>query len=79
MMLKTASIELARKYKETTIVGLHPGTVDTHLSEPFQQGVAEHKLFSAEQSAGYLLDVINTLDATDTGKVFDWAGEEIQP
>ena len=32
----TASIELARRHSELTCVTLHPGTVDTALSEPFQ-------------------------------------------
>ena len=43
-MLKTASIEHARRWPEGIVVGLHPGTVDTDLSQPFQRNVADGKL-----------------------------------
>ena len=33
--VKTASIELTRRNKESVCVALHPGTVDTALSQPF--------------------------------------------
>jgi len=79
MIIKTAAIEVGRRNKEAVIVGLHPGTVDSKLSKPFQGNVPEGKLFSAEQSARYLSDVIGNLDPTDTGKVFDWKGEVIAP
>ena len=36
MFIKTASIETKRLNPSAIIVGLHPGTVDSHLSEPFQ-------------------------------------------
>lgn len=79
MMLKNIAIETARKYKEAAIVGLHPGTVDTNLSEPFQGNVKEGSLFSAGQSAGYLLNVIDQVQSKDTGKIFAWDGSEIPP
>ena len=79
MFLKTASIEMARKYKKAVIMGLHPGTVDTGLSKPFQSQVPDGKLFTPEQSAGYLLDVMDQADVNYTGKVYDWQGEEVLP
>ena len=48
MLIKTMSIELARRNPDALIVGLHPGTVDTPLSEPFQRNVADGKLFTPE-------------------------------
>lgn len=77
MLLKSASIESARSRPQAVICGLHPGTVDTALSEPFQRNVPEVQLFSPEVSASHLLDVISALQTQDTGKVFDWAGKEI--
>jgi hypothetical protein len=59
-------------------VGLHPGTVDTGLSKAFQGGVPGDKLFTPQQSAEYLLGVVDGLTAEATGKCFDWAGEEIR-
>ena len=46
---------------------------------PFQSTVKEGKLFSPEQSVGYLLNVINQVNSGDTGKIFAWDGQEIQP
>lgn len=78
MVLKNASIEMGRRYKQAIVVGLHPGTVDSDLSKPFQSHVADGKLFTPEQSAGYLLNVLNTIGVEDTGKVFAWDGQEIE-
>lgn len=79
MLLKNFALELGRTHKQAVVAGLHPGTVDTELSEPFQAGVADGKLFSPAQSAGYLLDVIGGLSPSDSGGVFDWQGERIEP
>ena len=78
-VIKTLSIEWGRKAKQAVIVALHPGTVDTPLSEPFQGNVPEGKLFTPEFSAGKLLEVIDGLEPADTGKLFDWAGKEVAP
>ncbi len=77
MIVKNAAIETARRDKQKIIVGLHPGTVDSALSAPFQGNVADNKLFSPAQSAAYLLQVIDQLKADDSGKVFAWDGSEI--
>ncbi len=77
MLIRTASIEVARQNRLSVVVGLHPGTVDTHLSGPFQAGVPEGKLFSADYSARKLIDVMEGLTAKDSGKVFAWDGQEI--
>ena len=62
MILKNAAIEMARRYKEACIIGLHPGTVDTMLSKPFQRQVQEDKLFTPEYSSVCLLKVINFVE-----------------
>jgi NAD(P)-dependent dehydrogenase (short-subunit alcohol dehydrogenase family) len=77
MIVKNAAIETARRDKDKIIVGLHPGTVDTKLSAPFQSNVQADKLFSPAQSAGYLLDVIDGLTPPDSGHVFAWDGQKI--
>jgi NAD(P)-dependent dehydrogenase (short-subunit alcohol dehydrogenase family) len=77
MVVKNAAIETARRDKQKIIIGLHPGTVDTHLSAPFQGNVAADKLFSPAQSAAHLLQVIDGLTAEDSGKVFAWDGQEV--
>ncbi|MGC6472864.1 MAG: SDR family NAD(P)-dependent oxidoreductase [Parvibaculales bacterium] len=77
MLVKTAALEAAHRYKQAVVVGLHPGTVETGLSEPFKGNVPAEKLFTPDQSAGYLLQVLSGLSASDSGKVFDWKGQEV--
>lgn len=78
-ILKTCAIELARKRPHAACIGLHPGTVDTSLSEPFQGNVPDGKLFTPEYSAARLLEVVDQVTADQSGCVFDWAGEIIDP
>ena len=78
-VIRTVSIELARSHPGAIVVGLHPGTVDTQLSAPFQRNVAPGKLFSPAQCAGLLLGVIERLTPADSGHCLDWAGERITP
>jgi len=79
MLIRNFAIEQARRNDAFVCVGLHPGTVDTDLSKPFQSNVPDRQLQTAEQSAGHLLDVLDRLGPEASGKVFDWKGEEIQP
>ena len=76
-LIRCFSIELAVKRPKALCVALHPGTVDTALSKPFQAGVADDKLFTAERSARRLLGVLEGLTPAHTGRVYDWAGVEI--
>lgn len=77
MIIKTASIEMQRRRYKTIVVGLHPGTVDSQLSEPFQRSVSKDKLFSPEYSVSKMLTIIENLSPEDTGKIFAWDGQEI--
>jgi NAD(P)-dependent dehydrogenase (short-subunit alcohol dehydrogenase family) len=76
-LIRTCAIELASKNKTAVCVALHPGTVDTAMSRPFQAGVAPGKLFSADTSARHLLAVIDRLDASESGGFFAWDGQPI--
>lgn len=77
MMIKNSAIEMARKYKEACVIGLHPGTVDTALSAPFQGSVSADKLFTPAYSAACLVDIINNIHPSDTGCVYAWDGQKI--
>ncbi len=79
MIIRTLSVELARKKPEAFCVGLHPGTVDTGLSEPFQRNVPEGKLFTPDFAASKLLDTLGKLGPEDSGRCFAWDGQEIAP
>ena len=76
-LLRTIAIEHARTSSEGIVIGLHPGTVDTGLSKPFQRGVKT--LFTPARSAGHLLAVIDAAAPAMSGRVYDWQGAEIAP
>jgi NAD(P)-dependent dehydrogenase (short-subunit alcohol dehydrogenase family) len=76
-MIKTLSIELARSGPQSVCVGLHPGTVDTDLSGPFQANVPKRNLFSSERAARQLLNVLGGLTPSDTGNLFAWDGTQV--
>lgn len=77
MLLKTLSIETRRTHPELVVVGLHPGTVATELSAPFQRGVKPDALFQPDRAADHLLGVISRLTADDSGSVKAWDGSTI--
>ena len=79
MLVRTAAIDLARTRAQALCVALHPGTVDTGMSRPFQRGVPSDRLFSPAQAAGHLLQLIETLPASASGRCFAWDGREIAP
>lgn len=79
MTIRNLAIEHKRKNDRAIIVGLHPGTVDTQLSQPFQKNVSAKQLFDTERAALQLLDVLDDLKPADSGHIFAWDGEEIAP
>lgn len=79
MIIKNAAIEIGRRNKKSVIVGLHPGTVDSGLSKPFQGNVPKGKLFTADFSVSKLLEVIENLTPEQSGRCFAWDGKEVEP
>lgn len=78
-IVKCAAIEIARTRRQAICVALHPGTVDTGLSAPFQGGVKDGTLFTPDYAAERLLAVVDGLTPADSGGVFAWDGERIAP
>jgi NAD(P)-dependent dehydrogenase (short-subunit alcohol dehydrogenase family) len=77
MLIRNFAIELARKNDQAVVVGLHPGTVDTGLSAPFQSSVPEGKLFSPAHSAEAMLATLDGLTGEDSGGLFAYDGERL--
>ncbi|MEM6480959.1 MAG: SDR family NAD(P)-dependent oxidoreductase [Pseudomonadota bacterium] len=73
-MIHGAAIELARSHKKSICVTLHPGTVDTGLTEKYAGG---YKTVTPDQAATNLLAVLDGLSPSQTGQFFDWQGLEI--
>ncbi|MEL6167548.1 MAG: SDR family NAD(P)-dependent oxidoreductase [Pseudomonadota bacterium] len=72
-IVRSAAIEIGRKRKEAVVVALHPGTVAT----PFTAGYPGHRKVEPDEAAENLLGVIDGLTPGETGRFFDWAGEEV--
>ncbi|MEL6297112.1 MAG: SDR family NAD(P)-dependent oxidoreductase [Pseudomonadota bacterium] len=79
MMIKSLAIELVRKKRETICVALHPGTVDTDLSKPFQSATRPGQVVPPETSAANLLSVIAGLTQDQSGALIAWDGAVIAP
>jgi NAD(P)-dependent dehydrogenase (short-subunit alcohol dehydrogenase family) len=68
---RTLAVELRRRAPNVIVVALHPGTVDTDLSRPFQRGVDPAKLLSPARAAERLLAVIDSLSLEESGTFWD--------
>lgn len=79
MVLKNAAIETGRRNRNAILVGLYPGTVDSALSKPFQRNIPAGKLFTPEFSVNQMLSLIQKMSPDDSGKFFDWDGQEVAP
>lgn len=74
-VMHTAAIELKRSRPEAVCVALHPGTVDTKLSEPFSK--AGLNVRPPAVAARDLLDVIDRLKPADSGGFYDYQGRAL--
>ncbi len=72
-LVKTASIELSRRNKDSICVSLHPGTVATALSAPFAKTGLNVRPASA--AAADVLAVLAGLQSADTGCLIDYTGQ----
>ena len=74
-LVKTASIELTRRNKDSICVSLHPGTVATALSEPFAKTGLNVR--PASEAARDLAVVLAGLSPSDTGCLVDYQSQKI--
>jgi NAD(P)-dependent dehydrogenase (short-subunit alcohol dehydrogenase family) len=75
--IKTLANECRLTHPRGAVVAIHPGTTDTDLSRPFQGNVPPDKLYSPDQSALRILDVLGGIDHTQTGRFLNWDGRTI--
>ncbi|OYU15744.1 MAG: short-chain dehydrogenase [Alphaproteobacteria bacterium PA4] len=71
-LMRTMAIEQARRNPDSILLSLHPGTVDTDLSQPFHRSVPA--LLQPLQAARHLVDVINAATPDQSGQLLDWQG-----
>jgi NAD(P)-dependent dehydrogenase (short-subunit alcohol dehydrogenase family) len=77
MLIRTLAIEHRRTRPLGVCVALHPGTVDTALSAPFQSGVPGDRLFTPQRAASALLAVMDGLGPEASGGFYAWDGTPI--
>jgi len=76
-LMRTFAIEWRRLNPLSSCVLLHPGTVDTPLSAPFQGTVAPEKLFDSARAAQQLLALVANATPARSGEFFAWDGQQI--
>ncbi len=76
-LLRTLAIEWRRTHPHATCVLLHPGTVDTPLSQPFQANLAQGSVATPEHAARRLLGIIASLTPADSGRFIAWDGHPV--
>jgi NAD(P)-dependent dehydrogenase (short-subunit alcohol dehydrogenase family) len=72
MLIKTAAIEVKRSKPQAVLVSLHPGTVNSKLSQPFRGAEIGRP---AEAAAQDMLRVIDQLKPADTGGFYTYDGK----
>ena len=77
MLVRNFSIELRQRNPQAVCVALHPGTVDTALSRPFQSAVKPSKLQAPADSVRRMLLTLDGLTPADTGKLWAYDGAPI--
>lgn len=73
-IIRTASIEFKRTHPDAVLVGVHPGTVETSLSEPFSRG---RERIRPDDAAKMILEALNAVASTQTGSFIAYDGSSI--
>ena len=68
-IIKTSSIEQKRLNKNLIMVSVHPGTVNTRLSNPF---IGKRKVQTPSEAAIKIINLLETLTLEDSGLFFDY-------
>lgn len=74
MLIKTAAIEIKRSQPNSVLVALHPGTVQSRLSQPFRGGELGR---TPEVAAQEMLTALDQLQASDSGSFVSYKGERL--
>lgn len=74
MFIKTAAIEVNRTKPRAVLIALHPGTVNSKLSEPFRGAQIGR---TPEAAAKDMLNVIDKLTGADTGRFYSYDGHTL--
>ena len=76
-LMKTFSIEYARRAKNIKLIAFHPGTVNSEMSKPFHATVPKGKLFEPDYVASCLSEVMDNMPVDGQLAYVDYAGKPI--
>ena len=77
MLVANVAIELKRSNPQVVVAALHPGTVDTPLSRPFQRGLPDGQVQPADTTAASLLGTLAQLTPDQSGGLYTWDGTRL--
>ena len=77
MLIANLAIEVRRSHPQAVIAALHPGTVDTPLSAPFQRRLRDGQLNTPAAAAAALLTTLAQLQPQDSGGLFTLDGARL--
>ena len=73
-LIHTAAIEVARSHPMAVLTLLHPGTVDTALTQAYRGG---HAAMPPAEAAEHLVQVLGGLTPAESGGFYDWHGKAV--
>ena len=73
-IVKSFSIELSRSHPKACLLAIHPGTVNTNLTQKY---ASNYPTQTPKEAAQNILDVTLNKDSSHTGRFYDWANKEI--
>ena len=76
MFIKNLSIERSRSKKQAVVVGLHPGSVKSTLSEPFLKNI-QHTIYEPKEAACQIAQVLDQVERSKSGMQIDYRGNII--
>jgi NAD(P)-dependent dehydrogenase (short-subunit alcohol dehydrogenase family) len=77
MLVANFAIEIKRNHSQAVVAALHPGTVDTPLSAPFQRGLPPGQVTPADATAAALLGTLAQLTPDQSGGLYAWDGTHL--
>ncbi len=77
MLLRTLAREWRLSHPRASVLALHPGTVESRLSEPFIPANYSKRVLTPHECAASLVSVMTSLNASDSGSFHDYNGEVI--
>lgn len=74
-IVRTTALELRFSHRQALVVALQPGTVATRLSEPYRARAP--RVLEPAESTRQLLAVLDRLDASASGTLYDFDGQRL--